>query len=104
MIVVEVLGSLVVLIMAIAVTWMAIVGLVGATGVVCLKRCRFCGHLHPAWTGTNPPMCAYCRHPWLNRHVMPVRLHHFFPAEMDPVRAGARTGSEVASPGHRAAP
>lgn len=95
MIVVEVLGSVVVLGMAIAVSWMAMVGLMGASGVACLKRCRSCGHLHSAWMSAKPSRCAYCRHAWLARHVMPVRLRHFFPSEMDPARAvrdGLRRG------------
>lgn len=94
-IVVEVLGFVVVLGIAVAVTWMAIVGLMGASGVACLKRCRSCRHLHLAWTSANSSKCAYCRHAWLARHVMPMRLRHFFPSEMDPPRAEAGTASDV---------
>lgn len=84
MIVVEVLGAGILLVMAVAVTAMAIVGLIGAIGVVSLKRCPSCRHLHATWSGADLSRCFYCRHTWLNRHVMPVRLRHFFPSEMEP--------------------
>ncbi len=86
MIVLAAIGAVVLALLVAVATWMAIVGLMGAIGAVRFKRCRVCGHLRSGWSLTHPTLCAYCRHPWLVRHVMPVRLHHLLPAEMEPVQ------------------
>lgn len=64
-----VLAALVVL-MLLVVTAMGIEGLMGATGLIKLGRCRTCDHL----TMTTPGrVCLYCRHPHL---VQFLHLHH----------------------------
>jgi DNA-directed RNA polymerase subunit RPC12/RpoP len=80
MIVVEVVAGVLVLALAVAVTWMGIFGLLGAIGCVRLRRCRSCGHLAPS--ATTPVMvCPYCRHQRLMHHRVHARLHHYFPGE-----------------------
>jgi len=90
-IVLEVLGGLVLLILGLSATWMAIVGLMGACGAARLTRCRECGHLHVAAPRGQQSVCLYCHHPWVTRHMVPVRVHHFLPAEMEPLPS--RTGA-----------
>ena len=80
----EVLGAIVLLMLASATAWMAAVGLLGAVGALRLRRCRSCGHLLPR-SSQQPLVCPYCRHPWLTRHVNPVHLRHLLPEEMDPI-------------------
>ena len=80
MITVEVIGAVLIIVLGVTVTWMAIVGLLGVTGAVRLRRCRTCGHL----VTTTPhiaPACPYCRHPRSLGHVVHMRLHHFLPGE-----------------------
>ena len=84
MIALEVSGVVLLLILAVAATWMMLVGLLGANGAVRLKRCRACGHLLAGGSGRSSGVCPYCRHPWLVRHVMPVHLRHLLPEEMVP--------------------
>lgn len=84
MIALEVTGAVLLLILAVAATWMMLVGLLGAIGAVRLKRCRTCGHLLTGGSGRSSGLCPYCRHPWLVRHVMPVHLRHLLPEEMVP--------------------
>jgi len=86
MIVAEVLSTLILLTLVAITTWMAIVGLMGVIGAVRFKRCRMCGHLRPGGSQGQSAVCPYCRHPWLAHHLMPVRIHHFLPAEMEPPR------------------
>lgn len=83
MIVIEVVGGVVLAGMGFAVIWMAIVGLIGATGVLALKRCRHCGHLHTGWMLAQPGVCFYCHHPRVGR-LVPLRVEHVFASEMDP--------------------
>jgi RNA polymerase subunit RPABC4/transcription elongation factor Spt4 len=85
MIALEVIAALVLFSLLVATTCMALVGLMGAVSPMRLKRCRACGHLvlpSPNQAG----LCPYCRHPWLSRHhVGLLQVHHFMPAEMEPV-------------------
>jgi DNA-directed RNA polymerase subunit RPC12/RpoP len=83
MIALEVAGAVVLLALGLTVTWMAIVGLMGITGAVRLRRCRTCGHLVTT-TRQIRSACPYCHHPWLGRHVVHMRLHHFLPGEWEP--------------------
>lgn len=78
----EVVAGVVLLLLLAVATYMAVVGLMGAVGAVRLKRCRACGHLRAAPSPGSA--CAYCRHPWLARHLMPMRLHHLLSNEMEP--------------------
>jgi hypothetical protein len=80
MIVLEVAGAVVLIGLVVTATWMAIVGLMGITGALRLRRCRECGHLIPS-TPQMATGCPYCRHERLARHVIPMRLHHFLPGE-----------------------
>jgi len=80
MIVVEVVGAVVLITLSVTATWMAIVGLMGATGALRLRRCRTCGHLVTS-TPRMPAACPYCRHQRLLRHIIHMRLHHFLPGE-----------------------
>jgi hypothetical protein len=84
MIALEVIGGVILFTLAVATTWMAIVGLLGAVGAVRLRRCRSCGHLLASAPLRTSGVCLYCRHPWLVRHVMPVHLRHLLPEEMAP--------------------
>ncbi len=80
MIVLGVAGVVVLLGLAVAATWMGLVGVMGLTGTVCFKRCHACGHLLPvaSWPVT---VCPYCRHPRLLHHFAHARLHHYPPGE-----------------------
>lgn len=86
----EVVGSVVLLFLVVAATWMAVVGLLGAVGAVRLRRCRACGHLITSGTPRSRSICPYCRHPWLGNHLMPLHLQHFLPGEMTPADVPAR--------------
>ena len=88
----EVLAAVVLLVLAAAATWMAVVGLLGAVGALRLRRCRSCGHLRPSWSPQQAGACPYCRHPWVVRHVMPVHLRHLLPGEMEPIGRSAPAG------------
>jgi hypothetical protein len=85
MIAIEVGGVVLLVVLGVVATWMAVVGLMGAVGAVRLRRCRVCGHIHVGGLEGQPMVCTYCRHPWLAGHLMPVRVHHLFPGEMEPV-------------------
>jgi DNA-directed RNA polymerase subunit RPC12/RpoP len=80
MIGVEVAGAVVIIALGVTATWMAIMGLLGVTGAVRLRRCRTCGHLITT-TPQMAPACPYCRHPRLLAHLVHMRLHHFLPGE-----------------------
>lgn len=84
MLVLEVLGILTLIGLALVATWMAVVGLLGVVGNQRLRRCRSCGHLMTSTWRQSPSACPVCRHPWLKRHILPVHLRHLFPAEMEP--------------------
>ena len=84
----EVVGSVVLLFLVVAATWMAVVGLLGAIGAIRLRRCRSCGHLITRTPGVRS-ICPYCRHAWLGNHLMPVHLRHFLPGEMTAADAPA---------------
>ena len=96
MIALEVLGAVVLLVLVAASTWMAVTGLLGAGGIMRLRRCRACGHLRPSWP-RQATFCPYCRHPWAVEHVMPVHLRHFLPGEMEPSRP-PRVGRHLPGP------
>ena len=83
MLVLEALGILAIIGLAVVATWMSVVGLLGVAGNQRLRRCRSCGHLLTTGWKKTPSECPVCRHPWLRRHVFPVHLHHLFPAEME---------------------
>lgn len=84
MLVLEILAIVVIVALAGAATWMALVGLVGVASNHRLLRCRSCGHLMTSSWKQKQTECPVCRHPWLKRHVLPVRLLHLFPSEMEP--------------------
>lgn len=94
MIVVEVVGVAVLLVLVLAATWMAVVGLLGAIGAIHLRRCRSCGHLIASGTPRAPSVCPYCRHPRLLGHLIPVHLHHFLPQEMTPAETSTLDASK----------
>ena len=79
----EVVAAVVLAALLAVATWMAVVGLMGATGAIMLRRCRNCGHLRAA--RPNGSACLYCHHPRLARHLMPMRLHHLLSEEMEPM-------------------
>jgi hypothetical protein len=81
----EVFGGVVLLVLAVAATWMAVVGLLGTVGALRLRRCRSCGHLLAGSVPSRAAVCPYCRHPWLASHVVPIHLHHLLPQEMEPI-------------------
>jgi DNA-directed RNA polymerase subunit RPC12/RpoP len=80
MIVLAGFGLVVLLALAIAATWMAVVGLMGITGMIRLRRCRGCGHMLPSTRGSTVD-CPYCRHPRLLHGFSHARLKHLLPAE-----------------------
>ena len=80
MIALEVAGSVVLLGLAVTAAWMAVVGLMGVTGALRLKRCQACGHLLPATPGQTT-ICPYCRHPRLLHRLAHARLRHYLPGE-----------------------
>ncbi|HET9732352.1 MAG TPA: hypothetical protein VFP54_06705 [Acidimicrobiales bacterium] len=92
MVALEVLAAVVLFALLVATTWMALVGLMGATGTVRLRRCRSCGHMvvpSPYRSG----VCPYCRHPWLSHHhIGMLQVHHLMPAEMDPTPSAGPVG------------
>jgi DNA-directed RNA polymerase subunit RPC12/RpoP len=79
MITLEVAAAVAIMALGLTATWMAIVGLLGVTGAIRLRRCRTCGHLITT-TPNMAPACPYCRHRRLG-HVVHMRLHHFLPGE-----------------------
>lgn len=97
MIALEVIGAVVLFTLAVATTWMAIVGLLGAIGAARLRRCRSCGHLLVGAPLRTSGVCPYCRHRWLVRHVIPVHLRHLLPAEMAPAQPPPPPGTPKAT-------
>lgn len=61
MVVVEIIGGLLVVSLAVAMAFAGFVGLLGILGAVRLARCENCGHLGVGASGERPP-CVYCRH------------------------------------------
>lgn len=84
MIALEIVIGLGVAVLAAAVTWMAIVGLMGVGGMVRLQRCRGCGHLVATPLGQRTVACPICSHPRLAHVLPPVHLAHLLPGEMRP--------------------
>jgi hypothetical protein len=79
MLAVEVIAAVVLAAVLFVSTWMAIVGLLGISGMVRMRRCGDCGHLVTAWPGHA--VCPYCAHPWMAHHLFPVHLRHRLPGE-----------------------
>lgn len=94
MIALEVIAAVVLLGVAAATTWMALVGLMGVGGFVRLRRCRSCGHLVIVPLG-QARVCPYCRHPRLASHISPLRLHHLLPDELEPVGSSRHFDAEM---------
>lgn len=80
MVVFEVVAFLFLLAMAVAVTLMAVVGLLGVTGVMRLKRCPTCAHLLPC-AASRSTSCPYCAHPRLLHHFAHARIRHYLPGD-----------------------
>jgi hypothetical protein len=80
MVAVEVVAAVVLLALAGTCTWMGIFGLMGAGGLVRLRRCRDCGHLMPS-SGTAMTACPYCRPHSITHHQAHARLRHNLPGE-----------------------
>jgi hypothetical protein len=80
MLAVEIIGGVIVAAILFVSTWMAIVGLLGVTGSVRMRRCRDCGHLAISWPGHA--MCLFCRHPWMVHHVAMLDVRHRLPGEL----------------------
>ena len=80
MIALEIAGFIVLLVMAVSVTWMMFVGLISVVGGVRLRRCRSCGHLLAA-ISAEPTGCPYCKHPRLLHRFAHARVHHILPGE-----------------------
>lgn len=75
----EILTSLLVVVLAVATVYAAIVGLLGSTGALRLLRCERCAHLVITSGFRAPGTCGYCRHdrllhPFYARH----HAHHAY--------------------------
>ena len=74
--IIEVVGGVLVMGLAVATTFAALVGVLGIVGVVRFFRCDHCGRLGIAPASEPVPSCAYCRHSRLAHPVYTLRTRH----------------------------
>ena len=88
MLIIEIVGAVLVLTLAIVVTAGLYLGLLGSIGAIRLARCEHCGHLGIAGPKDPLLLCSRCRHPHL---LHPLHLHHHI-ASRSRLDAGSAIG------------
>jgi hypothetical protein len=84
MVVIEVLGVLLVLGLALATTFAAVAGLLGVLGAVRFVRCQRCGRLGVAKPAGPVLSCPYCRHDSLAHPLQALSHLHVGHAGLKP--------------------
>jgi hypothetical protein len=90
MLIVEIIGAVLVLALAVVVTAGFYLGVLASIGALRLTRCRHCGHLGISAPREPLLLCSRCRHPHL---LHPLRVHHHTGSPPMPLRPQPHGGN-----------